>query len=38
VARIGIRYMLFLEIPVKETIGNSRCELEDNIKINFKEM
>jgi hypothetical protein len=33
-----IRFILFLEITKKENIGNPRCKLEDNIKINFKEM
>ena len=35
---MGIRYMLFVEIPGKETTGNPKCKLEDNIKMNFKEM
>jgi len=35
---MGIRYMLFVEIPEKENIGNSRCKFEDNIKMNLKEM
>jgi len=35
---MGMRYMLFVEIPGKETIVNPRCKLEDNIKMNLKEM
>jgi hypothetical protein len=36
--KYGIRYMLFVEIPEKEAIGNPRCKLEDNTKMNFKEV
>jgi hypothetical protein len=30
--------MLFVEIPEKETIGNPKCKLEDNIEMNCTEM
>jgi hypothetical protein len=34
---MGIRYMLFIEIPEKETTGNPKWKLEDNIEMNCTE-